>query len=162
MKPGEDCLSIKKLFPLKRSGYYWIQPSCSLSPIRVFCDFQENLPQDYYFLRNTLQNPLKTLKDIEKSCSYYGLEPLDLNSKQQYQRIKVFLNDMDVLTDMNEMIPIAFDSSCFSDKCTGHYVSLNSKNSDDLFNNLLKSTYKFYRSSQKSNDFLSITRDYII
>lgn len=38
-KPAEACWRIIDKFPWKKSGYYWIKPSCSKIPMRVYCDY---------------------------------------------------------------------------------------------------------------------------
>lgn len=38
-KPATNCVSIRKAYEFKKSGYYWLKPGCAKNPMRVFCDY---------------------------------------------------------------------------------------------------------------------------
>lgn len=162
-KPGESCSAIKKMHIRKRSGFYWIHPPCSQTSIRVFCDFQSDYYQDYYFIQKNLN--LKSIQEIEQICANYGLEPYDLTSKAQYDKITTFLMSIKALENDNEMIPIAFDkNSCFNKKCSRNYVSLSSRSSIDYFtwqSENLVSVFPIL-SEENKNDFLGFDKEKLV
>lgn len=162
MKPGESCESIKKIHPRKRSGFYWIQPYCSPFPIRVYCDFDTDFPQDYFFSPNIDNLALKSLQDLKMICANHGLELLDITSIEKYETLKMFLTKINALENNNESIPIAFDKKCSkSEKCSGRFSSLNSGDSEDLFASFLKQSPVFIPEINDKYDFLSIGKRYI-
>ena len=154
-KPGEDCTAIKRAFPRKRSGFYWIQPSCARFPIRVFCDFSENVSKDYYFIKFDTNSSVKSHKDIEGLCASYGLTPIDITSSSDFKRLQKFFNGE--TNEIGSFIPIAFDPNCEKNRCTGKFVSLASKKYFDtsLLEDNAKKQVLFTPSFSKQNDFLS-------
>ena len=154
-KPGEDCTAIKRAFPRKRSGFYWIQPSCARFPIRVFCDFSENVSKDYFFIKFDTNSSVKSHKDIEGLCASYGLTPIDITSSSDFKRLQKFFNGE--TNEIGSFIPIAFDPNCEKNRCTGKFVSLASKKYFDtsLLEDNAKKQVLFTPSFSKQNDFLS-------
>ena len=65
--PAKSCAIIKKIFPSKKTGYYWVQNFCSKKmPLRVLCDFEtSSLGSDYYFLGEYL--PEKNINGLIKN-----------------------------------------------------------------------------------------------
>jgi hypothetical protein len=72
-----NCEIIKNSVTNKKSGYYWIRKECMVSPLRMFCDF-ENFDAYYYHGETKFQKDLglktiSSVKDIKKKCAQIGL-----------------------------------------------------------------------------------------
>lgn len=157
LKPGDNCLAIRKRYPMKRSGFYWIQPFCSQNPIRVYCDFNSDIEQDFLFYENLSEFPFKSIKDLELVCASEGLELLDITSSFQYQKLYDFFQRFNIFGNISSsLIPIAYDPKCSEQKCSRKYKSLSSKSGEDVFETILKNSPLFLTEMYEKADFLSI------
>lgn len=97
MKPAKSCDSIKRVYPYKKTGYYWVKPYCSQMPLRVYCDFRSNklgIPYAYYGgleAGKDLGATVKSLKDVLYTCSKLGLEPVQINNRKQLDAVHDYL-----------------------------------------------------------------------
>jgi hypothetical protein len=49
-KAAKDCQEIKKRFPFKRNGFYWVNTKCMPDALRVYCDFTDNDGNFYAYI----------------------------------------------------------------------------------------------------------------
>jgi hypothetical protein len=47
---ASGCALIRKRFPFKKNGYYWIKAKCMPEPLRVYCDFTDYNPNFYVLI----------------------------------------------------------------------------------------------------------------
>ena len=68
-----------------------------------------------------------------------------------------------IFDSIKNLIPIAFDNACSNNKCSGHYVSLNTRSSFDVFSSLLKKSVDLFPSfEEKENNVLGIAKNNVI
>lgn len=99
----ESCDEIKKLNDKKRSGFYMIKTICMKDPIKLFCDFDNKI--DLHLIKS--ETSIKTYEDIQNVCSNQGLEPIEINTQNEYDSVISYLNMYK--KDSNEIIPIGYD-----------------------------------------------------
>jgi len=139
--PSDDCDQIFKKFPGARSGYYYIKPACSNSPLRVFCDFTIEKPVDIFVFNNYSDEPntdltylnIKTPEDIQMMCGKLGLQPIQLSSKKMVNRIYQILMAIGFNLSKPMGVPLGYDYTCdASRKCSEIFNSLNDKQTPPL------------------------------
>ena len=158
--PAKDCNIIKKIFPKKKSGFYWIKPNCSKKPLRVFCDFSIKDKGVSIYVWNNNQSPnteisnysIETFRDIRYLCAKKGLEVINIANKDILNRIKQILKVKGWNLGLPYAIPLGFDYGCDGNLCSGNYNSLNSQDTKAIeeffsykinyFDNLKTSTGK--------------------
>ena len=138
--PASDCFQIKEIYKTKKSGYYYIQPPCSFSPIRVFCDFSVT-PHGlsiYIFNNNQLPNThLDSLKissflDIRYHCASKGLYPIEINNLDTTKRITQLLTTYGWDLSFPLTIPLGYDYNCEKGTCINSYNSINREDTDPI------------------------------
>ncbi len=138
--PASDCLQIKEIYKTKKSGFYYIQPPCSFSPIRVFCDFSitSHGLSIYIFNNNQLPNThLDTLKissflDIRYHCASKGLYPIEINNLETTKRIIQLLTTYGWDLSFPSTIPLGYDYNCEKGTCINSYNSINREDTDPI------------------------------
>jgi hypothetical protein len=83
MTAAQDCESIKKSYPHKISGYYWVKPECSSKARRAYCDFSKGKGTLYYYFGEfnegkDIRGLIKSNVDIQYICAKEGLEPVEI------------------------------------------------------------------------------------
>ena len=131
---GKSCGQILRIFPYKKSGYYWIKPPCSKIPLRVYCDLSNKNSRLYAFFGSTGEknlNNVKSLRDVRFECAKLGLEPTEIRDLKEIDSLQNYLNDLKVNLSAKAVIPIGYDYGCDRKMCNKRYHSLNSINSPD-------------------------------
>lgn len=145
--PAFDCSQIKEIYKTKKSGFYYIQPSCSSIPMRVFCDFSI-LPQGLSFyifnneqLPNTKLDNIKitSVVDIRYHCASKGLYPIEIKNIDTTKRITQLLITYGYDLGSPLIIPLGYDYNCDKGTCINSYNSLNREDSDPILPFLLNS-----------------------
>ena len=156
-----DCHSIKRIFPNKKSGFYWIKPRCSKKSLRVYCDFSIKNKAISIYIWNNNQNPnteilihkIQSPDDIRYLCATKGLEAIEISNKHIVRRIKqiLFLKGWDLILPF--AIPVGYDYGCDRKFCTRSYNSFNSMNSVNIehFVNLKKNHVEKITSAEMLN-----------
>ena len=134
--PAKDCISIRKAYPHKISGYYWVNPDCTSVPLRVFCDFKVGKGQMYAYLgplKDDQNLPeIKNLKDVQYECAKIGLEPIEIKQESQIATISSYIEDMEINLKSGAIIPLGFDYGCSVAGCHNRFHSFNSEKSKDF------------------------------
>jgi len=140
LTPAKDCWHIKQLIPVKKSGFYWIKPTCSRRALRVFCDYSINgLGTSIYAWQSTasINNeisdvPVDEVNDVRKGCASIGLEPIQLNNADAVNRIVQFvrISGWDLAGTLT--IPLGHDYGCDDGTCSSVFNSMNTKDSPIL------------------------------
>lgn len=171
--PAINCERIKKSFPSKRSGYYYIQSECMLKAQKVFCDFDDNHSTD--ILIRSIQNrkkKIRTLANLKDICYEIGMEPIEIKSGKMLHKIfnLIKIAGFDLFDD--HVVPFAYDYSCEMGKCSHNYKSINSQASTSITENindfikfqnkknfLLNSLYNNFSFDSSSNDFAFFSKN---
>jgi hypothetical protein len=144
--PAIDCFSLISKEPNANSGFYYIKPSCApkdQKPLRVFCDFNlfGQAVDIYIFNDNSkVPNPnLSYLKiedylSIRLQCAKLGLYPIEIKNRQMVQRIYELLTAMGYDLSQSKGIPLGYDYTCKTNKCSRVIKSLNNHLSEDIIN----------------------------
>ena len=129
--PSTSCHRIKKSFPSKRSGYYYIKSECMANAIKVYCDF-ENHSKDIYLFKQH-KKVLKDKNDVRNICSSIGMEPIEIKSSSMLKSIAKLIEDNTIeSSDISSIVPLAYDYSCDSGECARNYRSFNSDKSSTI------------------------------
>ena len=63
--PANDCYYIRKSYPHKRSGFYWIKNDCFPETLKMYCDFVPNSDEVFdYFIVYDQDKESKKLNDL--------------------------------------------------------------------------------------------------
>ena len=138
--PAVDCYQIIKINRFKKSGFYWIKPSCSKFPIKVFCDFSIQTGGVSIYIHNNDQLPNSILEsfsihsynDIRFYCAKKGLYPIEIQNKDYITRLHNLLKFLGWDLSNSNVIPLAFDYNCEKGSCIYSYKSLNSLDSKNI------------------------------
>jgi len=82
-RPTNNCYDLKRMFPQKKSGYYWVKGGCQVVPNRMFCDFVSST--DFLYVGSTSKNIVWNDK-VDKSqvlkdeCAKFGLYPVHITN----------------------------------------------------------------------------------
>lgn len=123
----ESCDEIKKLNDKKRNGFYLIKTICMKDAIKIFCDFDNK--SDLHLIKS--ETSIKSYEELQNVCSNQGLEPIEINTQDEYDGIISYLNKYK--KDSNEIIPIGYNYD-------------NERNGDNK-----KKIFKSFSSSQSEN-----------
>jgi len=109
--PAGDCYFIRKTFPHKRSGFYWIKNECFPEPIKMYCDFvpDNDKVYDYYiiydkekYVKKSNEEFLKKQKEINNESG----DQKNLDSGRSNQNLDIDYFDLrKMCTDLG-LIPL--------------------------------------------------------
>jgi len=119
-RPSSSCTELKKKFPFKRSGYYWIKGGCQTQPIRLFCDFETS--SDYFYVGERKKGIVATTqydgyKTVREACLPYGLHPIELSTLKQIDVIRKMVQEYNTQIQEAEFIPLGIDYGCSAGLC---------------------------------------------
>jgi hypothetical protein len=145
--PVLNCSHIKKAFPSKRSGMYWIKTDCMNKAQQVYCDFTGPTQQDYLIFNNNqtpnvpMRSKIASYQDIRYQCNLLGLEPFEIKNEYSLRTIFSLLKLLSYDLNSQGLIPIAYDYSCETSNCSSDFRSLNenySQNVKEILNQFIK------------------------
>lgn len=148
MRPGIDCLSIKKLKKSVASGFFYIKPLCARKPLKVFCDFSiyKDAVDIHVFNDNSLDSDpdlrylkIKDQNSVRYQCALLGLHPLQINNKETIERIYQVLTAIGYNLSKPIAVPLGYDYTCTNGRCLNIINSINDKQTP-MINNFFKNS----------------------
>lgn len=136
LNPVEDCSYIRRAFPHKKNGFYWVQSVCSPAPLRVFCAFDHEYGKGYAFVNtleiSSIKGKLNNHNDVQFICGNIGFLPLEIKYPHEIEIVLNYLQNIGLDLEANEVIPLAYDWGCLKGSCSGTYRSFSSEKSRDI------------------------------
>lgn len=122
-KPIQSCAHVKRQFPFKKTGFYWIQDKCMKDPLRMYCNFEQPRITSYHYVGYTelledYKQDVVNLKDIRLLCANKGLSMIEIQGEQDIRDIQEYLKKLGLTFKENNFIPLGYDYGCWSQGCT--------------------------------------------